>query len=192
MCMILFMDTRQTVAVQLIILIMHISGTVVTMADSLDRICVRSYPPYEVLVCFWRDSLQWARASSFTRFLDHTKRRTIVGRTSLEEWSASRRDLYLTTHNTHNRQTSMSSVGFEPTISAAKRSQTYTLGCAATGIGSVRRIKAVLLHAWSGPEVSRKLRFSYFMTTAQDGGKVVSLTHRSPLLQGNTPGTHFC
>jgi len=30
-------------------------------------------------------------------------------------------DLYLTTHNTHNRQTSMSPVGFEPTISAGER-----------------------------------------------------------------------
>jgi len=41
--------------------------------------------------------------------------------------------------------------------------------------------KAVLLQAWSGPEVSRKLRFPDFMTTAQDVGKVVSLTHRLPL-----------
>ena len=29
-----------------------------------------------VCVCFWRDSVQWTRASSFTRFLDHTQRRT--------------------------------------------------------------------------------------------------------------------
>ena len=49
--------------------------------------------------------------------------------------------------------------------------------------------KAVPLHAWSGPEGSRKLRFPDFMTTAQDGGKVVSLTHRPPLPPGNT---HFC
>ena len=35
--------------------------------------------------------------------------------------------------------------------------------------------KAVLLQAWSGTEGSRKLRFPDFMTTAQDGGKVVSL-----------------
>jgi len=41
--------------------------------------------------------------------------------------------------------------------------------------------KAVPLQVWSGPEVSRKLRFPDFMTTAQDGGKVVSLTHRPPL-----------
>ena len=52
--------------------------------------------------------------------------------------------------------------------------------------------KSVPLQASSGPEGSRKLRFPDFMTTAQDGGKVVSLTHRPPLPPGNTPGTHFC
>ena len=52
--------------------------------------------------------------------------------------------------------------------------------------------KAVPLQAWSGPEGSRKLRFPDFMTTAQDAGKVVSLTHWPPLPPGNTPGTHFC
>jgi len=51
--------------------------------------------------------------------------------------------------------------------------------------------KAVPLQAWSGPEVSRRLRFPDFMTTAQDGGKVVSLTHRPPLPSENAPGTHF-
>jgi len=30
------------------------------------------------------------------------------------------------------------------------------------------------------------------MTTAQDGGKVVSLKHRPHLPPGNTPGTDFC
>jgi len=52
--------------------------------------------------------------------------------------------------------------------------------------------KSVPLEAWSGPEGCRKLRFPDFMTTTQDGRKVVSLTHRPPLPQGNTPGTHFC
>jgi len=92
--------------------------------------------------CFWRSgphwamAPQWAMASSFTRFLDHTQWRTTVGRTPLEEWSARRRDLYLTTHNTHNRQTSMLPVGFEPTISAGERPQIYVLFRAATGTGS--------------------------------------------------------
>jgi len=52
--------------------------------------------------------------------------------------------------------------------------------------------KAVLLQAWSGPEVSRKLRFPDFITAAQDSGKVVSLTQQPPLPPGNIPGTHFC
>ena len=52
--------------------------------------------------------------------------------------------------------------------------------------------KAVPLQAWSGPEGSRKLRFPDFMTMAQEGGKVVSLTHRPHLPPGNPPGTHFC
>ena len=36
--------------------------------------------------------------------------------------------------------------------------------------------KAVPLQAWIGPEGSRKLRFpDFFMTTAQDGGRVSAL-----------------
>ena len=60
-------------------------------------------------------------ASSRTRLLDHTQQCAIVGTTPLNEWSVRRRDLYLTTHNTHNRQTSMPPVGFEPTIAAGER-----------------------------------------------------------------------
>ena len=69
----------------------------------------------------------------FLMFLDHTQRRSIVGRTPLDEWSARRRDLYLTTHNTHNRHTSMPLVGFELTISAGERAKTYALDRTATG-----------------------------------------------------------
>jgi len=56
----------------------------------------------------------------------------------------------------------------------------------------ISKFKAVPLQAWSGPEGSRKLMFPDFMTTAQDGVKVVSLTHRPSLPPVNTPGTHFC
>jgi hypothetical protein len=45
----------------------------------------------------------WTMASPFRRLLDHTQRRTTAGRTPLEKWSARCRDLYLTTHNTHNK-----------------------------------------------------------------------------------------
>jgi hypothetical protein len=54
-------------------------------------------------------------------FLDHAQRHSTVGRTPLDEQSARRRDLYLTTHDTHNRQISMPPVEFEPTISVGER-----------------------------------------------------------------------
>jgi len=57
--------------------------------------------------------------------------------------------------------------------------------------GDVVKGKAVPLQAWSSPEGSRKLRFPDFVTTAQDDGKIVSLTHRPPLPPGNAPGTRF-
>jgi hypothetical protein len=84
-------------------------------------------------VCFWRDSPQRATTPSFTSFLNNTQRRITVGRTPLVEWSARRSDLYLITHNTLNRQTSMSPLGFEPTISAGKRLHTYALDRIAMG-----------------------------------------------------------
>jgi len=76
--------------------------------------------PHLVVFIFGATATQWARASSFTRFLDHTTMHH-NGRTPLDEWSACRRDIYLTALNTYNRQTSMLPVGFEPTISAGER-----------------------------------------------------------------------
>jgi hypothetical protein len=63
-------------------------------------------------------SVQWTHLRGF---LDDTQRRTTVGRTPLDEWADRRTDLYLTTHDTNNRQTSMPPVGFETTISANER-----------------------------------------------------------------------
>jgi len=51
------------------------------------------------------------------------------------------------------------------------------------GIKGKGKGKAVPLQAWTDPEGSRKLRLPDFVTTAQDGGKVVSFTHRPPLSQ---------
>ena len=56
----------------------------------------------------------------------------------------------------------------------------------------ITKMFSVPLQARRDPEGSRKLRFPDFVTMAQDGGKVVSLTHRPPLPPGNAPGTHFC
>ena len=47
----------------------------------------------------------------------------------MEEGSARRRDLDLTTHNTRKRKTSMPSVGFEPPVSANEDPQNLALHC---------------------------------------------------------------
>jgi len=77
----------------------------------------------------------WASSSPFTKFLYHTQRRTTVDRTPLDERSARRRDLYLTTHNTHNTQTSIDPGGIRTHKSVGERPNNYTLDRAATGIG---------------------------------------------------------
>jgi len=64
-----------------------------------------------------------------------TRRHTTLGRTPLDEQSFRRLDLYMTTHNTHNRQTSMPPTGFEPKNPACERPQPHALKCAATQIG---------------------------------------------------------
>ena len=109
----------------------HVSHTLVPKCDPRWQ----EWLYYNFFVFWWHCNPTLVMASSFLRFLDHTQWRTTVDRTPLDEWSARRRDLYLTTHNIHNRQTSMPAVGFEPTISAGERPQTYALDSAATGTG---------------------------------------------------------
>jgi len=65
-----------------------------------------------------------------------TLRNTTFGRTPLYERSARRRDLNLTTHNNHKKQTSMSMVGFEPAIPASKQPQPHALDRTVAGSGS--------------------------------------------------------
>jgi hypothetical protein len=63
-----------------------------------------------------------------------TLRRITFGRTPLDEWSVRHRDLYLTKHNTHKRQTSIAPGGFEPAIPANEWPKTHVLDCAVSGI----------------------------------------------------------
>jgi hypothetical protein len=82
----------------------------------------------------WHNNLLWARAShcrGFTIIFRHTT----LGRNPMDLLGAQRTDLYLTAHNTHNRQTSMFPAGFESAISASERPQTHALPRAVTGIG---------------------------------------------------------
>jgi hypothetical protein len=85
-------------------------------------------------ISFWRNSPQWARASSFMRFLDHTQRRITVGRTPLDEWCARRRDLYLAIHNTQQTDFHIPG-GIRTQISTGERPPTYALDRAVTRTG---------------------------------------------------------
>jgi hypothetical protein len=95
-----------------------------SLRSSYQSKAYNNYPKWvkNSLFFIWRNSPQRVRASSFTWFLDHIQRRTTVGMTPLDEWSARRWDLYLT-NTKHSQQTSMPPVGFEPTISAVERQQ---------------------------------------------------------------------
>jgi hypothetical protein len=57
-----------------------------------------------------------------------------IGRTPPDEGSARRRDLYLTTHNTHQKHTSIPLAGFEPGIPAIDWLQTLSLDRSANGM----------------------------------------------------------
>jgi hypothetical protein len=74
-------------------------------------------------------------------YFEITLRHTTLGRTPLDEWWALRRDLYLTTHNTQNRHSSILPARFEPTVPASERPQTHALDRAVTRIGSNRIIR---------------------------------------------------
>jgi hypothetical protein len=70
----------------------------------------------------------------FKASLSHS-RHAILGRTTLDKRSARRTDLYLTTHNTHKRHTSVLTARLEPTLPASEQPQTRALDHAATAIG---------------------------------------------------------
>ena len=118
--------------------------------------CIRSLTFF-----LWRCDPTRVMTSSFLRFLYHTQRRTTVGRTPLDEWSARRRDLYLTTRNTHNRQTSMPPVGFEPRISAGERSQIYASGRAGTGTSDPLLVFLILRNLVTEGEKLSEIRVNH-------------------------------
>ena len=90
-------------------------------------------------------------------FRDQTRRHTTVGRTPLDEWSARRRHLCLTTHNIHSRRTPMPPAGLEPTISAGERSQTHALDRSATGTGLICGFFCLFLFLAQHPLVGQGL-----------------------------------
>jgi len=95
----------------------------------------------------------------FTITLCHT---TLIT-SSLDEWSALCKDLRLTSHNTHKKQTSMPPAGFEPAIPASERPQTHALDRAATGMcDELHRFSKLDAVEVPHPCSYRKIKCSFF------------------------------
>jgi hypothetical protein len=75
------------------------------------------------------------RPHHYRRFMI-TLRHTALGSIPLGQCVVSRRDLYLTTHNTHKIQTTMPPAEFEPAIAVCERPQAHALDRAATSFGT--------------------------------------------------------
>ena len=97
---------------------------------------------------------------TYTHTHTHTNTHTYtLDRTTLHEGSAQPRDLYLTTHNTPKRLTSMSLAGIEPTIPTGERPQAYALHRAATGIDQLKHD-------------SENLNFNHFCRNSNPGMEI--------------------
>jgi len=90
--------------------------------------CYRSH--LEVFIFRGKFFFSWLNIPNRPRLPNYwgsesTLRHTTLGRNPVDEWSARRRDLILTTHNTHNRQTSMPSAVLQPATWENERPQTH-------------------------------------------------------------------
>jgi hypothetical protein len=87
-----------------------------------EDLALRRKPEINILLLALRPNP--ALASSFLKLLDHTRHTTVL-KTSLDVWSGRRRDLYLVTHITRKRKTSLPPAVIELTVSVGERPQTH-------------------------------------------------------------------
>ena len=101
-----------------------------------------------------------------------TLRHTTLGRTPLDEWSARRRHICLTTNNTHKRQTSILSAGFEPANPVNEKPKTHAPNRGATGICCLHMYTCIGALVVSGSQLNAAsvtifealLPFTYLLT----------------------------
>ena len=113
----------------------------------------RVFPIRDVINPFFVTHIQisynessWPQFTSHITFHNCQGISDLIGRVPLDEWSARRRYIHLTTHNIHNRQTSMAPAGFEPTISAGERPHTYALDRKTSGTVTFMLISNTIAH----------------------------------------------
>jgi hypothetical protein len=127
----------------------------------------------------WRCSPMRSRTSSFTRFSRSHTRRATIGRIPLDEWSVRRRDLYLTTHNTHNGQTSMPPAGSNSQSQQASGHWGRRFHHPITGLERPWGFQEV-----EAPRFQDNRHMKVVRLSAPRTGRLY--------LPGNIPGTHFC
>jgi hypothetical protein len=94
-------------------------------------------PEYNTALCFCSCSPNRTWTVSFEIYTSHTIRHTHkLSRSPLNEWSTRPRGRYL--HKKHKKPISVTSIGFETTISAMKRLHTYVLDRRSTGMGKTQ------------------------------------------------------
>ena len=112
------------------------SGIGRNFLTSLETITFWKRPSFQRPVTQYLNSDLGHPTLEIPRSHTHTHTRTHKHvRNPLDEWSAQFRDLYWTTHNSHNTHISMPAEGFEPTTPASEQSQTHALDRTATATG---------------------------------------------------------
>ena len=95
----------------------------------------------------WRNALQWARASSLSGLHDDTQTHDTRLDSSGRVISPTQRDLYLTKHNTHNRQTSMPTSMPTAAFPASKQLQSHSSNRATLRSAAVLILSTLNNHA---------------------------------------------
>jgi len=166
-------------------------------SNDMDTVCQQRHAlrSEQVFVFFSRGArapsgLRPTHNQGFRITLRHTK----LGSTPLDERSARRRGLNLTTHNNYDRHP-VSSVGFKTTIPASGRPQTLTLDRATTGIGVLSQLHCCTAQClmfddsvrWVGPmTLGRRSRYVHSKRRkphTQRLSVICQKTEITPLLQ---------
>jgi hypothetical protein len=98
-----------------------------------------------------------------------------------------RNNLYLKTHNTHNRQTSMLPAGLKPGISASEQSPTQALDRATTGTGCKGLIQRNIPVAISYPPSPKRKYNSIYSSCLLISKQLFRLARRPKTVQEERP-----
>jgi hypothetical protein len=111
---------------------------------------------------FWNPTPPCGPGPLHYRGFTITFRHTTFCMTPLDEWSALRRECYLTTHNTHTRHTSMPPTGITPAIPASVRPQTQAVDQVVNGIGAILWNTTIII-LWKIYKLIFRTKFKYWI-----------------------------